>query len=185
MGGVALGVLAGCGGTKTVTVTRTVSRTLTVTTTTATPPPAAAAACTGDDLAGSFDVVPGSAGAGQISYALTLTNTSGSACYVSGLPALRLLDAQGAALPTSVSAARPGEGTAAKIVLQRGGSARAEARFSPDVPGEGETAPGQCEPTAHTVRVTAPGGGTLDVAVKPPTPVCEHGALRMSLYSAA
>ena len=71
-----LGVLAlaGCGGTTTVTVTSTVTRTqthtVTVTTSASTTPKPAAAACTGDRLQGSFDGVPGSAGAGQIVYRL-------------------------------------------------------------------------------------------------------------------
>ena len=184
--GVALGALAGCGGSKTVTVTQTVTRTVTTTATTTTAPsPAAAPACAGGNLGGSFALVPGSAGAGNISYLLTLKNTSGASCYVSGIPELKLLDAQGNGLPTSVSAAQPGQATAAKIVLTPGGSAQAEARFSPDVPGPGEQQPGQCEPTAHQLQVTAPGGGTVVVPVDPPTPVCEHGSLSMSLLSAA
>ncbi len=178
-------VLAGCGGAKTVTVTQTVTRTVTHTVTT-TPPPAAAAACTGSSLAGTFAGVPGSAGAGQISYRLTVTNTSNSACFVSGLPQLQLLDAQGGALSTSVTAAQPGTATAAKIVLQPSASATSDARFSPDVPGVGEGQAGQpCEPVAHQLQVTATGGGTFVVPITPPTSVCEHGSLRMTLYTAA
>jgi hypothetical protein len=178
-----LGLLAGCGGTKTVTVTQTVTKTVTKTVTT-TPAPSAAAACGAADLSGSFAGVPGSAGAGQISYALTLTNSSASACFVSGIPQLQLLDAQGGALSTSVSAAQPGQGTAAKVVLQPGASATAEARFSPDVPGPGEQSQGACEPTAHQLKVTI-GGGSVTVPVSPPTPVCEHGSLRMSVLAAS
>jgi len=174
---------AGCGGTKTLTVTRTVTKTVTKTVTT-TPAPSAAPACGASDLSGSFAGIPGSAGAGQISYALTLTNSSGSACFVSGIPQLQLLDAQGGGLSTSESAAQPGQATAAKVVLQPGASATAEARFSPDVPGVGEQQTGQCEPTAHQLKVTI-GGGSLTVPVSPPTPVCEHGALRMSVLVAA
>jgi hypothetical protein len=187
LAGLALGGVAGCGGTKTLTVTRTVTRTVTTTpsATTTASSPAAAPACTGGDLGGSFAVIPGSAGAGQVSYRLTLTNTSGNSCFVSGIPEVKLLDAQGNGLPTSVSAAQPGQATAAKVVLAPGGSAQADARFSPDVPGPGEQQPGQCEPTAHRLQVTADGGGTVVVAVTPPTPVCEHGALSMSVLSAA
>jgi hypothetical protein len=183
---VLLGVaLAGCGGSKTVTVTQTVTKTVTKTTTTApTTSTSAAAACSGTDLGGSFAAVPGSAGAGQISYKLTLTNSSATACFVSGIPDLQLLDAQGGALPTTVSAAQPGQGTAAKIALQPGASAVAEARFSPDVPGPGEQQTSACEPTAHELKVTI-GGGSVNVPVNPPTPVCEHGSLSMSLLSAA
>jgi hypothetical protein len=171
-------VLAGCGATQTVTVTRTVTVTTTISA------PATAAACSGGDLGGSFRVVPGSPGAGQITYTLTLTNSSPAACYVTGIPQLQLLDAQGGALPTTVSAAHPGQATAAKIVLQPGESAKADARFSPDVPGTGEQTQGPCEPTAHRVKV-AVGGGSVTVPVTPPTPVCEHGALSMSVLAAA
>ena len=184
---VLLGVaLAGCGGTKTATVTQTITKTVTKPApTTSTPTStAAAAACSGADLHGSFADVPGSAGAGQISYKLTLTNASSAACFVSGIPDLLLLDAQGGGLPTNVSPAQPGQGTAAKIMLQPGASAAAEARFSPDVPGPGEQQTSACEPTAHDLKVTI-GGGSVTVPVTPPTPVCEHGSLNMSLLSAA
>lgn len=185
LAGLVVGALAGCGGAKTVTVTQTVTRTVTHTVTT-TPPPAAAPACTGSSLGGTFAGIPGSAGAGQISYRLTVTNTSNAACFVSGMPQLQLLDAQGAALPTSVTAAQPGQATAAKIVLQPSASATSDARFSPDVPGVGEGQAGKpCEPVAHQLQVTANGGGTFVVPITPPTSVCEHGSLRMTLYTAA
>jgi hypothetical protein len=188
LAGLALGALAGCGGTKTVTTTQTVTKTITApppAATTTGPTTSAAPACSSARLGGSFAAVPGSAGAGQISYLLTVTNTSDSECYVSGLPQLLLLDAQGGGLPTSVSAAQPGTATAAKIVLQPASSAKSEARFSPDVPGQGEGQSGRpCEPVAHQVQVTATGGGTFVVPVNPPTSVCEHGSLRMSSYSA-
>lgn len=181
--------LAGCGGTKTTTVTQTVTKTVTkpasTTSTTTSTSTTAAAACSGADLSGSFAGVPGSSGAGQTSYKLTLTNSSSSACFVSGIPDLQLLDAQGGALPTTVSAEQPGEATAAKIVLQPGASAAAEARFSPDVPGTGDSQqPGPCEPVAHQLEVTI-GGASVTVPVTPPTSVCERGSLRMALLAAA
>jgi Protein of unknown function (DUF4232) len=179
LAGAAVGLLAGCGGTLTVTVTETVA--LTVTATTPSVP-----ACSAGQLGGIFAGVPGSAGAGQISYRLTLTNTSNGRCYVSGLPSVQLIDAQGGNLPTSVTAAQPGQATAAKIVLQPRSSAVSEARFSPDVPGPGEGQANQpCEPVAHQLQVTPNGGGTLVVPVSPPTSVCEHGSLRMAVLSAA
>ena len=143
-----------------------------------------AAPCGGRALAGRFSVVPGSAGAGSITYRLRLTNTSATACWVSGIPQLRLLGARGGALPTKVSPAFPGEGTAARIVLRHGASAKSDARFSPDVPGPGEQTQGQCEPKAYRLRVTL-GGSSVTVPVTPPTPVCEHGALSLSLFSAS
>ena len=180
--------LAGCGGTTTVTVTNTVThvRTVTVTTpaTTTTAAPATAA-CSADKLSGTFDEVPGSAGAGQIVYELTVTNTGASACFVSGLPEVQLLGTTGNALPTSVSPAQPGTGTAAKVSLRPGGSAAAGAQFSPDVNGTVDNAPGQCQPTATVLRVTATGGGTLDAPIQPPTPVCERGSLHFKNYAAA
>jgi hypothetical protein len=186
---VALGLAAlaaGCG-TKTVTVEHTVTQVQTVTAppTTTTSPPASVTPCVGDALRGTFAVVPGSAGAGQITYRLRLTNTGTSTCFLSGLPIVRLLDAQGAPVPTSVTAEQPGEPTAARAVLQPGDSAVADARFSPDVPGPGDSQTGPCEPRASTLRVTAPGAGSVDTTVNPPTAVCERGALRFSVYTAA
>lgn len=177
---------AGCGGSTTVTRTVTVTQTRTVTTTTAGGTTTSSApACAGGDLTGSFSVVSGSAGAGQISYRLTLTNASAAGCYVSGIPDVQLLDASGSPLPTHVAAARPGEALAAMIELQPGDSAYAQARFSPDVPGVGEQHAGPCEPKAASMRVSPQGGGTLAVPVGPPTPVCEQGALRFELLSSS
>jgi Protein of unknown function (DUF4232) len=177
-------VAAGCGGTKTVTTatTVTISKTVTVTTSAS---QASAPPCSGADLSGTFTVVPGSAGAGQISYELKLVNDDSAACFVSGLPTVLLIDEQGGRLPTRVSAEAPGTATAARIVLQPQQAATADARFSPDVPGVGEpTAGSDCEPRAFTLHVTF-GDGSVEAAIKPPTPVCEHGSLRFSLYSAA
>ena len=179
--------LAGCGGTKTLTVTNTLTQVHTVTVTTTAPTTTAvkpaSAACSGDRLSGTFAVVPGSAGAGHIVYRLTVKNTASSACYVSGLPQVQLLGTTGNALPTSVSPAQPGTGTAAKVSLQPGDSATADAQFSPDVNGTGDSTSGQCQPTATVLRVTAPGGGTIDAPIQPPTPVCERGSLHFKNYS--
>jgi Protein of unknown function (DUF4232) len=187
-GVVLVAVAAGCGGTKTVTVTQTSTTVQTVTVTTtapATTAPAEAAACTGADLTGNFSAVPGSAGAGNIVYSLRLTNTSSSPCFVSGLPAVTLLDKNGSPLPTHVAAAQPGQATAARIVLQSRDTAKADARFSPDVPGTGEQQIGPCEPKAYVLRVTAPGGGTVAAPISQPTAVCEHGGLNFSVFSSA
>jgi hypothetical protein len=175
---------AGCGGgTKTVTETATVVRTTTVHVTTQ-EPPASATACTGDAMSGSFTVIRGSAGAGQISYRLSVKNDSPVACFVSGLPNVQLLDQAGKDLPTNVSPARPGQATAARIILQPGASATADARFSPDVPGGSEQTDGPCEPKANTLRGSF-AGAPLDVPITPPTPVCERGTLSFSLFTAA
>jgi hypothetical protein len=138
--------------------------------------------CTGAQLAGAFKVVPGSAGAGNIVYALTLKNTSAKTCTVTGLPQGRLLGVHGGTLPTHIRAAfRPGL-TAVLVRLAPGRSARATARFSPDVPGVGDHTPGACEPKAYTLRVSAAGGGTTNAKLSPATPVCERGQLQFSAY---
>lgn len=142
-----------------------------------------AAACTGAQLTGSFKAIPGSAGAGNITYALVLRNRSTTACQLSGLPSARLLGKTGKPLPTAVKAAFPGALSAVLVRLAPGARTRATARFSPDVPGVGEGAAGkQCEPTSYGFRVSAPGGGTFTVKLSPATPVCEHGQLQFTAY---
>lgn len=181
-------LVAGCGGgTKTVTETTTVVHTTTVRVTTTTASGgssgAGATACTGDAMSGTFTVIPGSAGAGQIGYRLRVTNASPVACYVSGLPNAQLLGSSGNDLPTNVVAAQPGQPAAAKIVLQPNDAATADARFSPDVPGGSEPTDKTCEPKSFTLRL-AFGGAPLDVKVDPPTPVCERGTLQFDVFSA-
>jgi len=139
--------------------------------------------CNSTQLTGTFAVVPGSAGAGNIVYALTMRNHSPQACTVTGLPQVTLVSLHGKALPTHVVAAAPNQLTAALITLPHGASARATARFSPDVPGKGEQHRGACEPAAHALAVNDPGGGITGVRVQPPTPVCEHGRLQFKAYS--
>jgi hypothetical protein len=164
---------AGCGlpGSKTVTViqTQTVATTQTVTTTGSV---SSAKPCDGTQLSAVFVQVPGSAGAGQIAYALTVKNSSSSPCSVHGIPQGTLLGATGTALPTHVT------GTGRRpIVLPPGASAVAQARFSPDVAGDGDSQSGACQPQAHTFQLTAGGGGVTEAAIKPPTSVCEQGTL--------
>jgi hypothetical protein len=127
-------------------------------------------------------VEPGSAGAGNIVYRLTLRNRSARTCALTGLPSVRLLARDGARLPTHVVAAQRGAGTAVLRRLAPGAAAHATARFSPDVPGPGETTRGACERTATRLRVAAPGGGTTIVPIAPPTAVCEHGTLSFTTY---
>jgi len=146
---------------------------------------AVAPACAARDLSGVFAVVPGSAGAGNIVYKLRLRNTATRACFVTGIPGLRLLDAHGHALPTHPVPAHPRALTAVRVVLAPGRAAAETARFSPDVPGVGEQTIGQCEPTAHRLRVTPQGGGSLRAPIRPPTAVCEHGTMTLSVLTAA
>ncbi|HZT54486.1 MAG TPA: DUF4232 domain-containing protein [Gaiellaceae bacterium] len=163
----------------TVTHVRTVTTTRTVTTR-AVPP---ASPCLAVDLAGTFAVVPGSAGAGQIEYVLTLKNTSHRRCSLSGLPRATLLGATGAPLPTRVTPAV--QVTRAPVVLEPGASAVAHARFSPDVAGPGDSQTGACQPVAHTLQVTPNGGGATDAPIEPPTSVCERGTLQFDAYGYA
>ncbi|HEY6053986.1 MAG TPA: DUF4232 domain-containing protein [Gaiellaceae bacterium] len=144
-----------------------------------------AARCEGSQLAGRFAVVRGSAGAGQISYRLVLRNVSQRSCTLTGLPRVRLLGRRGKALPTAVRAEFPGALSAVLVTLAPGASARAEARFSPDVNGVGEQTNGPCEPKAYSLRVFAPGGGSAVVPVVPATTVCSRGRLFFSAYGRA
>lgn len=140
------------------------------------------APCAASSLAATFSLVPGSAGAGNVVYALRLRNRSQGTCFVSGLPSVQLLDRRGRRLPTRVTAAFPNALTAVLVRLRPGGFASASARFSPDVPGPGEGHPGKpCEPKAYRMRVqTRPGSGWTSGPVQPPTSVCEHGRLSVS-----
>ena len=145
---------------------------------------AAPPACHAAALAGSFAAIPGSEGAGNIVYRLRLTNTSTDACVLIGIPRLTLLEANGHAQPTDVIAGRPGALAPVHLTLPAHASGSAQARFSPDVPGVGEGAAGKpCEPVSHSLRITAPGGGTLTVAITPATSVCEHGRLQLTKFS--
>jgi Domain of unknown function (DUF4232) len=144
-------------------------------------------ACNGSQLAGTFTAIPGSAGAGNIVYALRIRLRSGRTCFVTGVPRLQLLDRLRRPLPTKVTPAfRPGL-AAVRVLLRRGQVARATARFSPDVPGPGEPVTATaCERRSYYVRVTPPPGrGTFVAPVRPPTPVCEHGRLAVSALGPA
>jgi len=143
----------------------------------------AVALCGGSQLSGSFSVIRGSAGAGNISYRLVLKNVSTTQCSVTGLPVGRLLGKTGKLLPTHIKAAFPGALTAILVRLLPGHKAYATARFSPDVSGVGEPTAGKnCEPVSWFLRITARSDSTTKVKVAPPTPVCEHGQLQFSAY---
>ena len=142
----------------------------------------AATSCTGKQLAGTFTVLRGSAGAGNIVYTLRLKNVSAVPCTVTGLPAGQLLGRLHNPLPTHVRAAQPGALTAVLVTLLPGASTVATARFSPDVAGTGDSMTRRCQPVAYWFRVRAQGGGVTIVPVKPPTSVCERGTLSFSAY---
>jgi Protein of unknown function (DUF4232) len=174
---------AGCLGSATETVTVTHTQTITSTqTVTTTGSVKSAKPCLGTDLTATFAVIPNSAGAGQIAYALTVKNTSAGACTVQGIPKGTLLTANGEALPTHVKASG---GAGKPVVLPLGASATAQARFSPDIAGEGDSQSGACQPQAHTFEVTAEGGGVTEAAIKPPTSVCVQGTLNFQAFDYA
>jgi hypothetical protein len=141
--------------------------------------------CKGADLTGRFAVIPGSAGAGNIVYALRLKNRSSSACSLTGTPIVELRGKTGKKLPTRIRPAHPGAQTAVLVTLQPGRQAKATARFTPDVPGPGEPTGAQCEPRAYRLSVQPNGGGRTSVPIVPATPVCVHGTLTFSVYTSA
>ena len=144
--------------------------------------PTISVSCNGKQLTGSFAVVPGSAGAGNIVYKLVLKNTSGAACTVTGLPQGQLLGRKHNPLPIHVVAANRGALTAVLVTLMPGQTTVATARFSPDVTGVGDSQSRRCQPVSYWFRVRGQGGGTTVVPVKPPTSVCERGTLSFSAY---
>jgi len=139
--------------------------------------------CTAAQLSGTFKPVPGSAGAGNIVFALRVKNSSTHTCFVSGTPDVTLLDKRGRKLPTHTRPSQPGLATAVLVTLAPGKTAKATARFSPDVPGTGEQTIGPCEPKSYWLRVSPNGGGTFRAPIEPPTPVCEHGGMSLSLFT--
>ena len=171
-------VAAGCGLTasKTRTVTLTTTHTVTVTHTVTTTGAPAGNACTAHDLTATFQVLQGSAGAGNIVYTLKVTNASQAACTVSGVPAIDFLDASGAAMKKVV---RPnGAGTAVLVTLQPGDTARSQVRFSPDVD--------PCDAgSATTLRLTMPDSSTLDAKIDPVTHLCGAGSLQPTAWTGA
>jgi uncharacterized protein DUF4232 len=140
--------------------------------------------CRGGNLTGTFGVVLGSPGAGSISYDLRVRNRSAASCYVSGIPRLQLLGKSGTPLPTKVIRVSAGRPVPARLVLRPGAYAAATARFSPDIPGPGEPQRGRCEPLTYNVRVTPASNGSLVVPAKPPTSVCEHGTIQLTVLVA-
>jgi hypothetical protein len=137
------------------------------------------ARCASSGLTATFTLVPGSQGAGQIGYALTITNVGRGSCTLAGTPALTLLSA-GRTLPT---AARTYPGGAYTVALAAGQWAQAAVTFTPDIAAADE--PGnRCEPIADSLRLSMPaGGGTLDAPMDP-TMVCQHGRMAISRLKA-
>ena len=170
-------VAAGCGltgsstKTTTVTTTETVTKTVTHTVTQS----AATNGCTAHDLTGTFQVLPNSAGAGNIVYTLKVTNASQAACTVHGSPDITFLDSAGNALSAHVS---PTGGPGAVVALQPGDSATSQVRFSPDVD--------PCDPgTATTLNVAFPENSVLATKIDPATRLCGAGSLQPGAFTGA
>ena len=173
---------AGCLGSATKTVTVTHTQTVTSTQTVTTGSVTGAKPCHGTDLSAAFSEIPNSAGAGQIGYALTVKNTSAAPCTLHGIPQGTLLGANGTQLPTLIKAV----GSRGKlVVLPFSASATAQARFSPDVAGNGDSQSGDCQPQAHTFQLSTPGGGVTEAPIKPPTSVCQRGTLHFEPFGYA
>jgi hypothetical protein len=147
---------------------------------------AASSGCTPGELDVAMRAIPGSGAAGSVSYGVRLRNATTKTCTVSGRPGLVLLGRHGRRLPTRVVPDQRGTALAVLVTLMPGKVAVAQARFSPDVPGRGESTKGPCEPPAYRVRVSlpSPGAGTLAGPVRPATPVCEHGRIVLGLLHA-
>ena len=155
-------VAAGCG-TKTTTITQTQTVTKTVTKTVR-----ATGNCTGAELSATFDLVPGSQGAGNVVYALKITNMTSSPCEL-GIIGFQLLDKGGAFNPTNVTPLPPTSIGANETLGYN-------ARFSPDVNGTGDNTNGSCQPTSATLRIDV-GEGSVQAPISPPTSVCEQGSM--------
>ena len=140
--------------------------------------------CKAAQLSGTFKAVPNSEGAGNIVYALRAKNISSRTCTLTGIPGITLLGIHKQKLATHVRPSQPGALTAVLVTLAPGKSTTATARFSPDVPGVGEQNIGQCEPKTYWLRVTPNGGGTFLAPVSPPTPICEHGGMSWTVFTA-
>ncbi|MHB1534842.1 MAG: DUF4232 domain-containing protein, partial [Acidimicrobiales bacterium] len=138
----------------------------------------ATATCVAADLRGSFADIPGSNGAGNVVARIVLTNTSAAPCATGGYVGLQLLGTGGTKLPTKVVRQ---SGSVVTITLAPGASASASARYSPDVPGRGDSQTGpSCQPVAASSEIIPPGGTAFLTVAGPNTPVCESGTLALT-----
>lgn len=140
---------------------------------------AVASRCDAASLSGSFAVILGSQGAGNVAARLVLTNHTASPCTTGGYVGLQLVGSNGASLPTNVQRAA-GVAPGANFVLGPGASASMSARFSPDVPGPGDSQTGACQPSAAATLVIAPNGMHQFQVPGPASPVCERGTLSIT-----
>src|SRR5581483_4504537 len=133
-----------------------------------------APACATGNLSVSFTFIPGSPGAGNVEYTLKVKNTGANSCSL-GKPTVTLLGKSGAANPSH------SHSTGAAVTVPAGGTAKADARFSPDVAGTGDTQSAACQPVSYKVKVAFKGSpGTVTGPIKPPTRVCERGSMSIN-----
>ena len=130
--------------------------------------PASVARCEASTLSASFAHVRDSDATGHELYRLRIA-THTDACVLPGNVTLQLLGANGADLPTRVFGA-------IRLNTVTSAGATIDLELSPDLYGRGEPASGRCEPVAYRLRVRT-SVGTLVAPVRPPTPVCLHGAM--------
>jgi hypothetical protein len=132
---------------------------------------------------GTWKQVVGSAGAGQVSADLAFQNASGHTCTVAGFPRITLYTASGTALSTTVTDVQAG--TAGRLTVPAGGWIHSELRYSPNIPGPGESQTGPCEPAAGYALVRLPDDTAAARAeLTPPTSVCGRGAIQAKAFAA-
>lgn len=134
-------------------------------------------ACAARELRGVVE--PPQAGAGQRYSRLVVTNTGYRTCWLFGYSAMRLHDAAGHALPTTLRATRnPGP----SLVLLRPGERAAVNLHWGVVPGPGEPDDQPCEPDPASLLVWPPLRFRPVVVAWSFGPVCQHGLIDVSAY---
>lgn len=129
--------------------------------------------CSAGMLRATYTVVPGSNATGHVEYTLTVTNRSATrTCAFPAPLRLTLLGRAGQPLPTTQIVI---PGRSYEVVLAPGQWAQALSELSPDLAGPGEPSHGNCEPTAHALRIGI-GHATIRAPMDP-TPVCQRGTL--------
>ncbi|MFD0638579.1 DUF4232 domain-containing protein [Catenulispora yoronensis] len=141
------------------------------------------AACTTAEMpGGTWTLVPNSEGTGHVAADIALRNTSGHACTVTGFPGVSLLASDEHPLPTTVVRfpAAP-----AAVTVAPGGWIHSEVRYSPNIPGDGEPATGECEPkTVHALAQLPGDTKWAKITLAAPTTVCEKGSLEAKPFVA-
>ncbi|GAA2065630.1 hypothetical protein GCM10009839_91630 [Catenulispora yoronensis] len=131
---------------------------------------------------GTWTLVPNSEGTGHVAADIALRNTSGHACTVTGFPGVSLLASDEHPLPTTVVRfpAAP-----AAVTVAPGGWIHSEVRYSPNIPGDGEPATGECEPkTVHALAQLPGDTKWAKITLAAPTTVCEKGSLEAKPFVA-